>query len=93
MPVRHNMTVAERKTIMTLACGDERVFPILFLMCNLPYKRRGEAFNYMIRKGIVGNHLVEVWERNKRSPFKLYKAIIDKIDGHMKTPLTTKDLV
>ena len=87
------MTMGERKLILDLACGDERVFPILFLMCNLPYKRKGEVFRYMATKGLVGNNLVEVWERNERSPFKLYKAIVDKLDGHMAKPLTYKDLL
>lgn len=92
-PRPHRMTNREADTLLSLASGDERVFPVLFLMCGLPYKRKGEVFRYMIKKGIVGNHLVEVYERNQRSPFKLYQAICNKIDGHMATPLNVKDLL
>lgn len=91
-PRPHRMTMNERNTLLSLASGDERTFQILFIMCGLPYKRKGEVFRYMIRRGIVGNHLVEVWERNNRSPFKLYKAICDKIDRQMSTPLHVRDL-
>jgi len=91
-PRPHNMTIQERNTLLSLASGDERTFPILFLMCQLPYRRKGEVFRYMIHKGIIGNYLFEVWEKNNRSPFKLYKAILNKIDGQMSTPLSVKDL-
>jgi len=92
-PRPHRMTMEERKTLLTLAGGDERTFPVLFLLCKLPYKRKGEVFRYMLRRGIVGNNLFVLWERNKRSPFRVYKAILDKMDGQMSTPLSVKDLI
>jgi len=92
-PRSTRMTMAERKTLLSLAGGDERAFPILFLLCGLPYKRKGEVFRYMINHGIVGCNLIEVFERNHKSPFKLFKAILDKVDGHMAKPLTARDLL
>lgn len=87
------MSIRVREMLIKVCGGDNRVLPLIHQMCHLPYRRKAEVFQRMIKDGITGKHLYEVAERNAFSPFRVYKAMIDRIDGDMKGPMTVKELI
>lgn len=82
-----------RELLQKVHGGDDRVLPLIQQMCALPYRRKAQVFTYCIEHGIVGKHFYEVAAKNAFNPVRVYKAVIDKIDGAMATPLNRSELI
>ena len=80
----------EWKILTILAGGEMKNIPILKSLCQLPYKRKFQVFKYMISHGITGKSLQEFAEQNLFLPWRMYAAIVHRIDGHMKTPMNVR---
>lgn len=77
----------EARLMLEVAGGHERALPIIFSIVKMGFMRTGDVFRHMVRRGIVGKLFIEFAERNEYVPWRMYKAMTDEMDGHMKRPL------
>lgn len=88
--MKKHMSDFERGVVLRLADGVDECLPILFTLYQ--FTRRGPVMLWLLRSGITGHSLVELYQEFQ-SPLFFYQHCLRKLEGRNYNRITSRDLV
>lgn len=90
--VNTKMTDVERRHFWKLIGNVSANTKVIFGLLQFKQKNRSKIFNWLIKSGVYGNSLYQMFLDNGCSTVRMGNTILKKVDAEMKTPLTVADL-
>ena len=91
--LKNKMTDFERECALTLANGSKNALPIVHIVWTLEPKKRRDYALYLIKKGIVGDRLYEVYQECGDSPVTFLNYLGSRVNPYIGHDLILRDLI